>query len=150
MATRSRIAIRNADGTYTSIYCLWDGYPSHNGQILHDHYNTEAEVRALMALGNLFSLDVKIGEKHDFEARNPSCCTAYGRDRGAPGQEAENSADLDELKKLTQECGGEWLYVFTGHTWLCAKGGVSYFGSPASKAPEGLESISCWLNKETS
>jgi len=34
MATRSRIAIENQDGTVTSIYCHFDGYLSGVGKLL--------------------------------------------------------------------------------------------------------------------
>jgi len=53
MATRSTIAIRNADNTVTAIYCHWDGYLSYNGKILFENYNTEEKVRELIALGDL-------------------------------------------------------------------------------------------------
>ena len=147
MGTRSRIAIRN-DQTFDSIYCHWDGYPSHVGRILRDHYDTEEKVRALIALGDISSLGEKIGKKHDFEDRtHRDWTTAYGRDRGETDVEAKHSADLDALMLLTQDTGGEWLYVFTGHGWQCAEGGIAFFGMPADKPPEGLESIDYWLQK---
>lgn len=147
MGTRSRIAIRNDDGSFESIYCHWDGYPSHNGKILRDHYADPAKVRALIALGDLSSLRAEIGEKHDFDSKAGEACTAYGRDRGETGCEPTRSADLDALSALTQESGGEWLYVFTGHGWQAAEGGVAFFGMPADKRPEGLESIDYWLQR---
>lgn len=147
MGTRSRIAIRNADNTFSSIYCHWDGYPSNNGMILRDHYTTTDKVQALIALGDLSSLHAEIGKKHKFEARNAGC-TAYGRDRGEKGKEAQVSADLDELKALTQECGGEWLYVWTGHGWKCAEGGIGFFGMPSSAPPADLESVDYYIVKE--
>ena len=57
MATRSRIAIENEDGTVTSIYCHWDGYVDHNGMILQEHYNERSKVEALIALGDISYLD---------------------------------------------------------------------------------------------
>ncbi len=41
MSTRSRIAIENVDNTVTSIYCHFDGYVSHNGDILQNHSQIE-------------------------------------------------------------------------------------------------------------
>ena len=38
MSTRSRIAIKQNDGTYKSIYCHSDGYLEHNGYILYNYY----------------------------------------------------------------------------------------------------------------
>ena len=56
MATRSRIAIENQDGTVLSIYCHWDGYPSHHGPILLENYTTQEKVESLIALGSISSL----------------------------------------------------------------------------------------------
>jgi hypothetical protein len=71
MATRSRIAIENQDGSVTSVYCHWDGHIETNGVILNENYNTKEKVEALIALGYLSSLD-KTLEK----------TVAYARDRG--------------------------------------------------------------------
>ncbi len=30
-----------SDGIIKSIYCHWDGYPSNNGKILLEHYNSQ-------------------------------------------------------------------------------------------------------------
>ena len=49
MATRSKIAIEDQDGTVRSIYCHWDGYPSHHGPILLEHYTTQEKVESLIA-----------------------------------------------------------------------------------------------------
>lgn len=147
MGTRSRIAIRNTDNTYTSVYCHWDGYPSHHGPILQ-HYDTEEKVRALLALGNLSALRKEIGVMHDFDARVSDMTTAYSRDRGDAGQESNTSSDLDALFALTQDTGGEWLYIFTPDGWQCAKGGVSAFGLPASSLPGNLRSVDYWLQRE--
>lgn len=149
MGTRSRIAIRNADGTYDSIYCHWDGYPSNNGLILRDYYQSVEKVRDLISLGDISSLGPEIGEKQDFDSREHRDWTmAYGRDRGETEVEAKRSSNLDELSALTQDCGGEWLYVFNGYGWTCAKGGIAFFGMPADVAPEGLEQIDYWIQKE--
>jgi hypothetical protein len=147
MGTRSRIAVRNPDNTYASIYCHWDGYPTGVGQTLKDHYTTPEKVAQLIALGNISSLGEEIGEKHAFGAGG-NATTAYGRDRGETEQEAVTSADIDELRQLTQDSGGEWLYVFTGHGWQCAQGGSSAFGLPATEAPADLESVDYWIAKE--
>ena len=61
MATRSLIGKQNADGTITSIYCHFDGYPEHNGVILQEHYSTPVSVGELLALGNLSVLAEQIG-----------------------------------------------------------------------------------------
>lgn len=53
MSTRSGIAIKNNDNTYTWIYCHYDGYPANVGQKLLDHYTTRAQIEQLMQLGDI-------------------------------------------------------------------------------------------------
>lgn len=56
MATRSRIGMVNEDGTVSSIYCHWGGYPSNNGRILSEHYKDREKVKKLISLGDISSL----------------------------------------------------------------------------------------------
>jgi hypothetical protein len=56
MATRSRIAIENQDGTVTSIYCHFDGYIDGVGKILQENYNTREKMEQLIDLGDISSL----------------------------------------------------------------------------------------------
>lgn len=137
MGTRSRIAVRNADDTYLSVYCHWGGHPSHHGPILQQCYSTEEKVRALLAGGDFSSLQ-----------RNLADIEFYSKRRGEEPSPAAVSADLDELCTLTQETGGEWLYVFTPAGWQCAPGGFSAFGMPSTQKPEGLESLDYWIQRE--
>ena len=95
MGTRSTIALEYADGTVEQVYCHWDGYLEHNGQILLKHYSNPFILRDLIDLGDLSSLRPTIGTKHafsQFELRaeevagfkllTENMCTFYGRDRG--------------------------------------------------------------------
>ena len=68
MATRSTIALEYADGTVGQVYCHWDGYLDHNGQILQEHYQDPFKVRALLDLGDLSSLGDDLGDQHDFDS----------------------------------------------------------------------------------
>jgi hypothetical protein len=147
MGTRARIAMKNEDGSYTSIYTHWDGYPSHHGPKLL-HYDTQEKVAALVGLGDLSSLGSTIGVKHPFDGGDDDVCTAYGRDRGEKDVDAAKSASLEELKKLTQESGGEFLYVFDGGVWYCGVGGIAFFGNPADKEPGELHTLKEVMAKE--
>ena len=121
MGTRSTIAIQNADGTVTGIYCHWDGYLSHNGRILQENYTTEEAVRELIALGDLSSLGETIGTKHDFDNAPDGECNAYGRDRGETGVSAET---CDSWRDLLNSFGQEFDYLFVpGEGWQ-----VRYYG----------------------
>ena len=71
MSTRSRIAIEKQDGTVESIYCHFDGYLSHNGEILQEHYSTKEKMEKLIELGDISQLGDTLEET-----------VAYHRDRG--------------------------------------------------------------------
>ena len=120
MGTRSTIAIQNANGTVTGIYCHWDGYVSHNGKILAENYTTEAKVRELIALGDLSSLGDTVGVKTDFEDAAKGQCVAYGRDRGETGVDADT---FDSHAELVDQIGQEYDYLFVpGQGWSVARG----------------------------
>lgn len=149
MGTRSRIAAENADGTFSSIYCQWDGYPDGVGKTLMEHYKDEAKIRELLALGDISSLGSEIGEKHDFDSRaNQDWTKAYGRDRGETDTQGEVCNGIEALNKLTEDSGGEYLYVFDGGKWFVAEGGIAFFGGPASEAPGALRPIEEVLAEE--
>lgn len=118
MATRSYIGIRNSNDTVDYIYCHYDGYPSHNGRILTEHYTTLDKVKELLALGDLSILGPEIGEQRDFNKRdsqNRNWCLAYGRDRGERG----TGAKLGDFKTTISEVGVDYVYIFDGDYWEC-------------------------------
>ena len=101
MATRSRIAIENQDGSVTSVYCHWDGHIETNGVILNNNYNTKDKVEALIELGNLSSLDKTL-----------ETTVAYARDRGEDSHQATYS-NVEELFEDGFRSGVEYIYCFT-------------------------------------
>ena len=124
MSTRSNIGILNQDGTVDYIYCHFDGYVEHNGQILNEHYTTEGKVRQLIALGDLSVLGEIIGEKQDFNNRTKGSCLAYGRDRGEDNTEASKCSYVD----YTKEHFEEYVYLFTpGKGWQVRAYGTNYW-----------------------
>lgn len=124
MGTRSDIIVHKANGTWHRIYCHWDGYLDHNGKILFDHYTTQKQAEALVALGDLSSLGPTIGRKHSFDgpkfgtpsydkwrALKATMCTAYGRDRG----EADVAGNIGESLFAVwpeQDTWTEFTYVW--------------------------------------
>jgi hypothetical protein len=148
MGTRARIAYELPSGKFKSIYTHWDGYPSHHGDILMNHYKDAAKVRKLIALGDLSTLAAEIGDKHDWDNSPKGVCNAYGRDRGEAGVGPKISVNLNALNALTQNCGGEYLYVFKGGEWFVAEGGIGFFGAPASEAPGALRQVAEVLAEE--
>lgn len=119
MGTRSRIGILNDDKTVTSIYCHWDGYPENNGKILMEHYQDEAKIRSLIALGDLSILGHEIGEAHDFDDRDNAhgtVCIAYARDRG----EKDVSSTSHTLEDWP-DYGQEYVYLWRNGRWEYAE-----------------------------
>ena len=110
MATRSTIALEYADGTVEQVYCHWDGYLAHNGQMLQEHYSNPFILRDLIDLGDISSLRPTIGTKHAFsrlevpmdgEAYDKlygDMTTFYGRDRGEDGVSAKKFKDFADYK----------------------------------------------------
>jgi len=120
MATRSRIGIENENGTVSSIYCHWDGYPEHNGKVLKEHYTDRSKVEQLMELGDISSLNEEVvpSDEHTFDKPQPGVTVAYHRDRGEDFQEARVdknpesyfTSDIEEYGYLFTK-NGEWVYV---------------------------------------
>lgn len=122
MGTRSRIGVENPDGSITSIYCHWDGYPDHNGAILAEHYTDIAKISELMDLGDLSSLGAEIGTKHDFNEKVRNCCNAYGRDRG---EKSVGSMTVNTIEKFVAD-GEEYNYLFRDSKWHVEEGNGSF------------------------
>ena len=109
MSTRSRIAIENQDGTVTSIYCHFDGYLSHNGEILQNHFQDREKVEQLIALGDISSLESDIDET-----------IAYHRDRG----EDLNQHQHKDVEGFFVDNMQEYGYLLTkDNKWLVSTGG---------------------------
>ena len=135
MGTRSTIAIQNANGTFTGIYCHWDGYVSHNGKILAENYTTEAKVRELIALGDLSSLGELIGSRQNFDDPVKGTCIAYGRDRNETGVDA---VTFDSYAELLRKIGQEYDYLYVpGKGWYVTDGNIELTLS-AALAAEGV------------
>ena len=75
------------DGKYKVIYCHFDGYLEHNGEILVNHYKDRKKVEELLTLGDLSSLAENINpdptKEHSYEysKRQENVCVSYNRDR---------------------------------------------------------------------
>lgn len=102
MATRSTIALEFADGTVGQVYCHWDGYLEHNGQILQNHYTDPFKLRELIDIGDVSVLHANIGLKHDFNEQYKDGCTFYGRDRGETGIDARYFKDFADYERNHQ------------------------------------------------
>jgi hypothetical protein len=132
MATRSTISIEE-NGKIRSIYCHWDGYPTNNGAILLEHYNTSDKVNELINLGSLSFLAENIRpidngtitsyvsytigyetksatEPHSFDNPHDNVVIAYHRDRG-------EELVIDEYFNKKDIKGEEYDYLFVNGEW---------------------------------
>ena len=128
MGTRSRIGVMHGD-VCKSVYCHWDGYLSHNGVILQEHYDS-AKANQLVALGNLSVLGKNLGEKHSFdtyhltpeerkqhELDNGNSCTFYGRDREEEDQAWTVDHTFADFLDRVDGCGAEYYYIMRDDVW---------------------------------
>jgi len=144
MSTRSTIGIRLEDGKVRSIYCHWEGYPSHQKPLLK-HYTSKEKVEALIELGALSLLGEEIGVEHPFDAvidykrhqddsaaqikymtevqkkynkKYGKMCRFYNRDRGDKWEhfEPETHASIDEWKRSRRDGWCKHAYLFNPKT----------------------------------
>jgi hypothetical protein len=114
MATRSLIAVEDADGTFRSIYVHWDG--ADHLPILQKSYKILKNVNRLMGLGDLSILGSCIGEKIDFgsyDSKKTNQCLAYGRDRGDANTEQKTTTSRKALMAYAAACDAEYVYIFS-------------------------------------
>jgi len=117
MGTRSAIVKKTKDG-YTGIYCHWDGYPSNNGVLLRDHYQTEDKVSELIALGDLSSLRENAnpkGDSHTYDTPEKGVTIAYHRDRGEDFHQVVGATIEEVVSKIDHA----YAYVFENGAWTC-------------------------------
>lgn len=159
MGTRSRIGVMHGDKC-KSVYAHWDGYLSHNGAILQEHYDS-AKANHLVALGDISSLAKLIGEAHpfsphdlpeemrnmthgEFEAKFGDMTTFYGRDRGEKDVDFKVSQSFEEFLELCDGTGAEYFYIMKDGIWYC---GALY--AVEGMIPNTLYVLSEQLAKET-
>lgn len=129
MATRSRIAIENEDGTIKSIYCHNDGYLEHNGVILLKYYQDRERVEQLVALGDISSLNKNI------EIKDDESVIAYHRDFGEKLR-FTTFKNIEELLDMEGEVS--YIYIFTKtNVWLVNKVGYNLVENLETAIEEG-------------
>lgn len=120
MSTRCRIAIKQENGTYRSIYCHHDGYPEGVGVTLETYYVNPDKIERLMDLGDISSLGSSLKFKDPDEAFKDYALddgtTDYNRWRNEE-TEAEISKNLDDLRELASNSGADYLYIFEDGKW---------------------------------
>jgi hypothetical protein len=110
MATRSLIGINLNNGITKLIYCHWDGYPEHNGQLLVNNYTSPSAVFDLLELGDLSNLGESL-----------TSSTAYHRDRKEPwGMVEPRDVNTSELDAVGKDYGVDYVYIYNNeYEWEC-------------------------------
>ena len=116
MSTRSSITVQVGEKVKT-IYCHFDGYPSHNGRLLLENYNSQEKAEALVNLGDLSSLDesIECPPGHSYASVVPGYSVAYGRDRGEEGVEAIVRSSFSNALKMNKQ---QYNYFWSDGRWM--------------------------------
>lgn len=132
MSTNATIGYQKGDKVYY-VYCHWDGCVSGVGKLLYKYYNTIDKVKALVALGDISSLDKTIDcpPGHSFDTRLPGCTTFYGRDSGETEQECRVVSLLEYNKGYYDS--QKYNYLFVDNEWFVA-------------CDEGIQSLASFFN----
>ena len=127
MIIRSMIGVMHGDKC-KAIYCHWDGYLSHNGRILFEHYDS-AKANHLVSLGGITNLRETIGEKHpfsfigtlmsyyDYQELYGKMTTFYGRDRDETDMDFKTFDSFKELIEYGSNFGAEYYYIMKDGQW---------------------------------
>ena len=118
MGTRSRIGIKLKDDSILSVYCHYDGYPSFNGRVLREFYNTKEKVSQLINGGNMSCTWTNAGWNNE---TLPECGPLHYTMRGESIEEnaPELNKNQSEYLKTADNCGEEYAYLFTSAGWTC-------------------------------
>lgn len=124
MATNSYIGKQLPDGSIKSVYCHWDGKPSHNGKILKEHYTDESKIDTLLDMGSMEVLDKEIGVKLTKHQARDGQCIFYGRDHDKDNKGPVVYENLETW--LNKRPGIEWYYLWDGNEWKTYKSEYQY------------------------
>lgn len=111
MSTHSAIIMKRPDGIFAGIYCHFDGYPEGVGMMLRDHYQDANKVAALIQLGDISSLDMRVDPigPHSYKEPEDGTTVAYGRDRGEEDTEFKIGSTW---KEVAAQIAYQYVYVF--------------------------------------
>ena len=133
MGTRSRIGIQLSDDSILSVYCHYDGYPSFNGKVLREFYDTKEKASQLINGGDMSCTWTNAGWMNEtLPESGPLHYTSRGEsiDMNAPRYD---ESIFDFLEKENNE---EYAYIWTvNNEWKC----LDMHSFDDSKSPEVVE-----------
>lgn len=123
MATRCAIGYMYEDNIVFAKYSHYDGYPSHTGKMLVEHYDFNLKIQTMIALGDQSYLAPEIfpkGDTHSFETPEKDVIVFYGRDRGEPNTAPKTFNGMVEFIDHYEDLV-DYLYVYnpTDKMWKC-------------------------------
>ena len=127
MGTRSRIGIELKDQSILSVYCHYDGYPSFNGRILRDNFDTIEKVKELIDGGDMSCTWTNAGWNNE---TLPETGPLYYSSRGEDCPPRLDK-DMEEFFSM----GEEYSYIFRNGNWFAYD--MHQFGN--NVAPEPVE-----------
>lgn len=137
MGTRSQIGVMHGE-KIKAVYCHWDGYLTHNGRVLFEHYNS-AKANELVSLGNLSILAPKLhpteGSGHSFGNAEDNVCVFYDRDRKEIGQQF---ATYYSLGAWASGSDAAYFYVMKDGNWYVSQDGKTLELLITALSKEGL------------
>ena len=133
MGTRSLIGKQLKDGSILGVYCHWDGYPSYNGRMLRDNFDTADKVNKLIDGGDMSCTWTNAGWNNEtLPESGPLHYTARGESLESNAPRYDESI-FDFLDKKNNE---EYAYIWTvNNKWVCTK--MNQFDD--DKQPEKVE-----------
>lgn len=114
VSTRARFGILNSNGTITSVYHHWDGYPDWLGKRLVENYSDENKLREVMNGGDMSSIESD--RTWNSTTREPQ--PLYYKERGE-NCPAKMSLNLSVYHEHAKDCGAEFWYLFHDGKWTC-------------------------------
>lgn len=119
MGTRSRIGIvqKTIEGSFgteseviKSIYCHYDGYIGHTGEVLFNHYKSRELVESLISKGDM-----------SFLYPNPSEISHYREREPGHHNDALTAKGRSELLSQADSSWGEYVYLMDeiGEWYVC-------------------------------
>ena len=115
MATRSRIGYQLKSGSIVSVYHHWDGYPQWLGKKLTTNYTTDKEITELIDGGDISTIETD----KDWGYKTAPTHVQYYAQRGDTGVEPLLHKNQREFIKVTDDCCGEYSYLYRNGRWFC-------------------------------
>ena len=103
MGTRSRVGVMHGD-VCKSVYCHYDGYLEHTGQILDRYYDSVA-ANALVARGDNSGVQETVEEMNFYS------------DRGEEDVGYRVAHTFEEFLEQVERCFAEYYYVMRDGVW---------------------------------